>query len=101
MPDKPYFLVPAQPTPNGPLHLGHISGPYLRMDVIARSLRRSGKSAFLVSASDSWEMHVLPKAASESRSAEEICEKYHQRISDCFNHLNIKFDFLSIRWIPK
>lgn len=87
-----YLLVPAMPTPNGPLHLGHVSGPYLKMDVMARALRRAGHGVALVSASDSWEMHVLPRALREGRSAEEVCATYHAAIENCFDELNIRFD---------
>ncbi|WP_421694198.1 class I tRNA ligase family protein [Aestuariivirga sp.] len=89
---EPYLLVPAMPTPNGPLHLGHVSGPYLKTDVMARALRRAGHRVALVSASDSWEMHVLPRAIRENRSPEEICATYHSQIEDCFDQLNIRFD---------
>ena len=29
------------PTPNGDLHLGHLSGPFLAADVCARTLRQA------------------------------------------------------------
>lgn len=80
------------PTPNGPLHLGHVSGPYLKLDVMARALRRAGQRVALVSASDSWEMHVLPRAIREGRTADEVCATYHAEIHDCFDQLNIRFD---------
>lgn len=87
-----YLLIPAMPTPNGPLHLGHVSGPYLRMDVLARHLRRTGSEVWLISASDGWETHVLPRADAEGKSAQAVCNEYHEVILDCFGAIGIEFD---------
>ena len=34
--DRPHFVFSTPPTPNGDLHLGHLSGPYLGADVFVR-----------------------------------------------------------------
>ncbi len=48
----------APPTPNGDLHLGHLSGPYLAGDVIARYLRLRGVEARYVFGSDDNQSYV-------------------------------------------
>jgi methionyl-tRNA synthetase len=40
-----HFLTPVCLVPNGRAHLGHVAGPLLRMDVLRRILRWSGRRA--------------------------------------------------------
>ena len=35
-------------TPNGPLHIGHLAGPYLAADVHARHVRATGRPVVLI-----------------------------------------------------
>ncbi|WP_371734306.1 class I tRNA ligase family protein [Acidisphaera sp. S103] len=72
--------MPIPPTPNGRAHLGHIAGPYLRMDVLARHLRSWGHRVMSVSATDGFDSYVLWKAQQEGRSPEEVCRDYHRLI---------------------
>lgn len=88
----PYVLIPVMPTPNGPLHLGHVAGPFLKMDMLARHLRRSGAKVALVSATDPYETHVLPRADERNVPVEQICADYHRAISDCLKALDIHYD---------
>ncbi|MCM3755016.1 class I tRNA ligase family protein, partial [Bacillus licheniformis] len=53
--------MPIPPTPNGRLHLGHIAGPYLRMDMLCRYLRSQGHHVRVVSAVDGFDSYVLWK----------------------------------------
>ncbi len=52
------LVTAAPPTPNGDLHLGHLSGPYLAGDVIARYLRLRGVEARYVFGSDDNQSYV-------------------------------------------
>ena len=54
-----FFLMPIPPTPNGRLHLGHIAGPYLRMDMLGRYLRAQGHRVDVVSAVDGYRKSVV------------------------------------------
>lgn len=54
-----FLLVPSMPTPNGRLHLGHVAGPLLRLDVLARFLRSRGHHVRLSTGTDPFESHVL------------------------------------------
>jgi len=89
---KTTILIPVMPTPNGPLHLGHIAGPFLKMDMLARHLRRNGESVALVSATDPYETHVLPRADEQGKPVEQICAENHRAIDDCLKALNIRYD---------
>jgi methionyl-tRNA synthetase len=80
------------PTPNGPLHVGHIAGPYLKMDVIARFLRREGHAVATVSATDPYETHVLPKAMQLGMSPPEVCARFHAEIDRGLRCLDIEYD---------
>ncbi|MEL6864660.1 MAG: class I tRNA ligase family protein, partial [Bacteroidota bacterium] len=77
-----YLLIPAMPTPNGRLHLGHMAGPFLKMDMLARTFRRSGHLADVMSASDVYESYVLRKAHQTGLSVEAVCEQYHALIKE-------------------
>jgi methionyl-tRNA synthetase len=43
----PRIIIPATPTPNGDLHVGHMAGPYLAADIYARRLRAEGEQVTL------------------------------------------------------
>jgi len=87
-----YYLVPGMPTPNGRIHLGHIAGPYLKMDVLKRKVRRNNGVAFLCSGSDVYESYVELKAFQLSRPPAEIAGHFHKLIIKDFEALDIDFD---------
>jgi methionyl-tRNA synthetase len=45
-------------TPNGGLHLGHLSGPYVRADMLVRALRSMGREARHVTGTDDSQSHI-------------------------------------------
>lgn len=87
-----FFLMPIPPTPNGRLHLGHIAGPYLRMDMLGRHLRAQGHRVDVVSAVDGFDSYVLWKALQENRSPHEVCRDYHAQIARDLAALDIVVD---------
>ncbi len=80
------------PTPNGRLHLGHISGPFLPMDVLKRRLNRDEGNAKLVSGSDVYESHVLLKVQQNNEDAETVCFKNHEFIQEDLKLMNLSYD---------
>ncbi|WP_405015222.1 class I tRNA ligase family protein [Kitasatospora sp. NBC_01539] len=50
------------PTPNGGLHLGHLAGPYVRADMLARALRSAGRGARYVTGTDDHQSFVVTAA---------------------------------------
>jgi methionyl-tRNA synthetase len=87
-----YLLAPVMPTPNGRLHLGHIAGPFLRMDVIARYLRRRGDRARVIFGTDSYDSYVPLTALQEGCAEEEICSRYHELIQHDLTAMDIEVD---------
>lgn len=49
------------PTPNGDLHLGHLSGPILAADILSRRLRQQGHDVLLVSYTDDYQSYLPRK----------------------------------------
>jgi len=89
---RKFFLMPIPPTPNGRLHLGHIAGPYLRMDMLCRYLRSQGHHVRVVSAVDGFDSYVLWKGLQETRPPEEVCRDYHAQIARDLAALDIDVD---------
>ncbi|MBT2525907.1 class I tRNA ligase family protein [Streptomyces sp. ISL-99] len=100
-PPRNYLLTLPEPTPNGPFHLGHIAGPYLRMDVIARFLRCRGDRPVVVSGSDVYDPWVPLKAGEEGTTPREVSARYHARISSDLSDLAITTDaFINVSEEP-
>ncbi len=55
-------------TPNGGLHLGHLSGPYLRADLYARALRTAGGDAVVITGADDHQSFVATAARRQDAS---------------------------------
>src|SRR5579859_3905820 len=87
-----YLLIPSPPTPNGRLHLGHIAGPFLKLDVMARAFRMDGDIAGIMSASDVYESYVTLRAWRDGLEPEQVCEKYHALIARDMDALMIEYD---------
>ena len=87
-----YLIIPSVPTPNGRLHLGHIGGPFLTADVLARALKRQGHEVKMCCGTDSYESFVLREAAKKNQSAEEICHHYHGQIAKDLKRMAIDID---------
>jgi methionyl-tRNA synthetase len=87
-----HLLIPIMPTPNGRFHLGHIAGPYLKMDLIARHLRRRGDQAWIITGTDSYESYVLRRAQEQDRDPAQVCAQYHELIEADLAALDIELD---------
>ncbi|WP_258120240.1 cupin domain-containing protein [Mesorhizobium onobrychidis] len=61
-PRRPIFVFSTPPTPNGDLHLGHLSGPYFGADVYTRFLRMKGAEAYHLTGSDDYQSYVATRA---------------------------------------
>ncbi len=89
---KTFFLIPAMPTPNGRLHLGHIGGPFLAVDVLARHLRLSGHKTLVLSGTDSYDSYVTLQAEKDKVIPSEIANLYHGLIADDLQSMQIGVD---------
>ncbi len=80
----PRLIIPSPPTPNGPLHLGHLSGPYLLADVLRRYYRARGVPATFACITDEHQSYVADRAMHENRDPRELAAQYSDQIVDTF-----------------
>lgn len=96
--DRPVVLACPPPTPNGPLHLGHLSGPYVACDVAARAARARGRGVLTMCGLDSNQNYVLAKALQEQRAAEQVARDYGELIREAFAGARIDHDIFVDPW---
>nr|MDJ0976497.1 class I tRNA ligase family protein [Planctomycetota bacterium] len=82
----------APPTPNGDLHLGHLSGPYLGADVLTRYLRLTGADARYVMATDDFQSYVQGKALQMGETPEAIADGFAAKIAETLAMAGIHVD---------
>ena len=74
----------APPTPNGELHVGHLSGPYSGADILARARRLAGGEAVYLVGSDINQSYVPEKARERGIDAPALAKSYDDEISRLF-----------------
>ncbi|MGD3109649.1 class I tRNA ligase family protein [Streptomyces sp. YGL11-2] len=79
--NRPVFVFSTPPTPNGDLHLGHLSGPYLGADAFVRHQRMNGTAAWHLTGSDDYQSYVPAAAAAEGREPAETAAHYSAEIA--------------------
>ena len=89
------LIFSTPPTPNGDLHLGHLSGPYLAADVYRRYLKLKGVSAVHVTGRDDNQTYVLRTARNEGRSPEAAADDYSAKIQKTLAAADIPIDYFS------
>lgn len=90
--DRPQFVFSTPPTPNGDLHLGHLSGPYLGADVYVRYQRLIGNRAWHLTGSDDFQSYVGAVAARENRTPAEAAAHYSAEIAATLEAMDIRVD---------
>jgi methionyl-tRNA synthetase len=88
----PVVITATAPTPNGPLHLGHLSGPYVAADVAARAARARGERVIAVSGIDPHQNYVVAKAEKEGRAIPYVLDHYSARVRDAFARARLSYD---------
>jgi methionyl-tRNA synthetase len=81
MPDPRFIVLADPPTPNGDLHVGHLSGPYFAADAFTRYLRLRGKQVAFLSNFDSNQPYVLTAGRRLGLSPEAVLERFTGRIA--------------------
>jgi methionyl-tRNA synthetase len=79
-----HLLITPPPTPNGDLHLGHLSGPYLAADVLRRHLRSTGASVTYLSGIDDHQPSTELRALVERRTPEAVADEFGDRIEQAW-----------------
>ncbi len=88
----PKLIIPSPPTPNGPLHLGHLAGPYVLADTLRRYYRARGIDATLVCITDEHQSYVSDRALHEGRDPHELAAEYSDAIAETFEKFHARPD---------
>ncbi|HUC56099.1 MAG TPA: class I tRNA ligase family protein [Streptosporangiaceae bacterium] len=90
--DRPVFVFSTPPTPNGGLHIGHLSGPYLGTDAFVRFQRMNGTEVYHLAATDDFQSYVVDCARREGRTPGETAELYATEIKETLAAMDIHPD---------
>lgn len=85
------ILLATLPTPNGPLHLGHLCA-FLRFDAAARLARADGRSTRLCSGVDPYESHIPLAAGRRGLPPEALAREFAPRIRADLSSASIDLD---------
>ena len=88
----PTLITATAPTPNGALHLGHLSGPYLAADIAARAARARGESVLTVGGIDPHQNYVVAKAQLLDRPPAEVADEYAGLMRQAWDRARIGYD---------
>ncbi len=92
MTQRHVFVTASPPTPNGDLHLGHLSGPYLGADVLARYQKLRGARARYVVGTDDNQSYVPLKAIQHGVTPEAVAADYGDTIEQTLCAAMIELD---------
>ena len=85
-------IVIPQPTCNGPLHIGHLSGPYLAADIASRAARARGERVLTLAGIDVHPNYVLTKAENLDMDPGEMVAKFRAQITTAYDLARIGYD---------
>ena len=80
------------PTPNGDLHLGHLSGPCIAADVLLRALKLEGVDVSFVTGADDHQCYVAGRALQEGRTPQEVADDFAARVYESLGMADIHPD---------
>ncbi|MEA2694470.1 MAG: methionyl-tRNA synthetase [Acidobacteriota bacterium] len=89
------LVTAAPPTPNGDLHLGHLSGPYLAGDILTRYLRLRGVEARYAFGTDDNQSYVQFKGQQLGLGAAEAADNFAADIAATLKAAEIELDLFS------
>ncbi|MEV0622098.1 class I tRNA ligase family protein [Nonomuraea sp. NPDC050404] len=92
---RPVLIVSPPPTPNGPLHVGHLSGPYVAADAAARVARDRGEDVLTVCGVDDHQNYVPAKARGTDEPAGDLAVREGARIREAFARLGVSHDLFT------
>ncbi|WP_433261034.1 class I tRNA ligase family protein [Actinosynnema sp. CS-041913] len=87
---RPVFVFSTPPTPNGDLHLGHLSGPYLGADAFVRFHRMNGVRAWHLTGSDDYQSYVVDRAERDGATPAETAARYSAEIAGTLRLMDIE-----------
>jgi methionyl-tRNA synthetase len=84
------IVTAAPPTPNGELHLGHLSGPYSGADIHARAARLLGRTGLYLTGSDVHQSYVPLKARELREDPLVMADRFADEIAGAFSAMSIE-----------
>ncbi|MFJ5726876.1 class I tRNA ligase family protein [Streptomyces paradoxus] len=89
-----WLITATPPTPNGDLHLGHLSGPYLAADVMARRLRAEGADVLTLTGIDDNQSYTEAFAVREGVTAATTASWFGDRIVRAWERAGLRYDVI-------
>ena len=83
------LAYPTPPTPNGNVHLGHFSGPFLSTDLFIRHRRMMGDPAYMVMGSDDNQVWTATKAKTRGETPQQTADYYANRIDQTLQRARV------------
>lgn len=87
-----YLITATPPTPNGDLHLGHLSGPFTGADILKRYLKAKGNEVYYITGADDHQSYVPFKGEQQNRSARNVADYFGEEIYQTLKMANIQPD---------
>ncbi|MGP2502524.1 methionine--tRNA ligase [Pantoea ananatis] len=87
-----YIVTATPPTPNGDLHLGHLSGPFMAADVMQRRLKQLGHDVLFVTYSDDYQSYLPRKSKALRRKPFAYARLMRQAMQLSLELVDIRFD---------
>lgn len=87
-----HIVTFAPPTPNGGLHIGHLSGSFLAADVYTRVFKLLGDDVVFVSYSDDYQSYLARKAKELDVNPVELAKGNHAKILSTLKDYHIDTD---------
>lgn len=91
-PASAYLVTLPPPTPNGGLHVGHLTGPFLSADVFGRAARLQGLRVFGSCYSDVNQSYVRVTALRQGRDPHELADHWTNDIVATLDLADIRVD---------
>ncbi|WP_194922902.1 class I tRNA ligase family protein [Catenulispora pinisilvae] len=89
------LVISPQPTPNGPLHVGHLSGPFLAADLAARAARAAGEDVVYFCGLDPHQNYSLARADQLGMPVPDMLKVFGDRIHRAMELAGFDFDLFS------
>jgi methionyl-tRNA synthetase len=86
------MVTSSPPTPNGDIHLGHLSGPFLGADVLTRYLRLRGTQASHTTGVDDYQSYVAFKADRIGSTPAAVADQHCREIKASFHAAQVDYD---------
>ncbi len=94
----PAWLTATPPTPNGDLHLGHMAGPYVAIDVLRRYLGSEGIPVLMTTGMDPHQSYVPAQGRREGWTGPKVADTYGPRIAAAWRQAGVLFDQVIEPW---